>query len=107
MSDRRRELLKRNESLVGVGRDRRTRKPEVDGEPHSTDDTRATGGGCRGEAGHPGTFASVSAVKQVVLRGGHPAVVDIPAPSPEPGRLVVANAASVISSGTERSAVAT
>jgi predicted dehydrogenase/threonine dehydrogenase-like Zn-dependent dehydrogenase len=44
-------------------------------------------------------------VKQVVLRGGRPTLVDIPAPSPEPGRLLVANAASLISSGTERSAV--
>ena len=44
-------------------------------------------------------------MKQVVLRGGQPQLVDIPAPSPEPGRLLVANAASVISSGTERSAV--
>jgi predicted dehydrogenase len=52
-----------------------------------------------------GAFASVPRVKQVVLRGGRAALVDIPAPSPEPGRLLVATGASVISSGTERSAV--
>src|SRR3954470_6952505 len=46
-------------------------------------------------------------MKQVVLRGGAPHVADVPAPSPEPGRVLIANAASVISSGTERSAVAT
>ena len=45
-------------------------------------------------------------MKQVVLRGGEPIVVDQPAPSPVPGRVLVATAASVISSGTERSAVA-
>jgi predicted dehydrogenase/threonine dehydrogenase-like Zn-dependent dehydrogenase len=44
-------------------------------------------------------------VKQVVLRGGAPAVVDVPAPSPMSGRVLVANAASVISSGTERASV--
>jgi predicted dehydrogenase/threonine dehydrogenase-like Zn-dependent dehydrogenase len=46
-------------------------------------------------------------VKQVVLRNGQPFVADTPAPSPERGRLLVANRASVISSGTERSAVST
>ena len=45
-------------------------------------------------------------MKQVVLRGGEPAVVEVPSPSPAPGRVLVANAASVISSGTERSSVA-
>lgn len=45
-------------------------------------------------------------VKQVVLRGGAPQTVDFPAPSPSPGRVLVANVASVISSGTERTAVA-
>jgi predicted dehydrogenase/threonine dehydrogenase-like Zn-dependent dehydrogenase len=44
-------------------------------------------------------------MKQVVLRGGQPLVADVPAPSPQPGRVLVANAASVISSGTERAAV--
>ena len=44
-------------------------------------------------------------VKQVVLRGGSLEVVDVPAPSPEPGRVLVANLASVISSGTERASV--
>lgn len=44
-------------------------------------------------------------MKQVVLRGGAPTVADVPAPSPEPGRVLVANAASVISSGTERASV--
>lgn len=44
-------------------------------------------------------------MKQVVLRSGQPLVADVPPPSPRPGRLLVANAASVISSGTERAAV--
>jgi predicted dehydrogenase/threonine dehydrogenase-like Zn-dependent dehydrogenase len=44
-------------------------------------------------------------MKQVVLRGGHPLVAEVPAPSPQPGRVLVANVASVISSGTERAAV--
>jgi predicted dehydrogenase/threonine dehydrogenase-like Zn-dependent dehydrogenase len=43
-------------------------------------------------------------MKQVVLRNGQPLVAQVPAPSPQPGRLLVANAASVISSGTERAA---
>lgn len=46
-------------------------------------------------------------MKQVVLRNGQTTIADVPAPMPEPGRVLVANAASVISSGTERSAVAT
>src|SRR5918999_3765581 len=45
-------------------------------------------------------------MKQVVLRGGQPTVAEHPAPSPGAGSVLVANAASVISSGTERSAVA-
>src|SRR3954451_12025938 len=44
-------------------------------------------------------------MKQVVLRGGAPHVADVPAPSPERGRVLIANAASVISSGTERASV--
>ena len=40
------------------------------------------------------------------MRAGVPQVADVPAPSPAPGRVLVANAASVISSGTERTAVA-
>jgi predicted dehydrogenase len=44
-------------------------------------------------------------MKQVVLRGGAPTVADVPAPSPAPGHLLVANAASLISSGTERAGV--
>jgi threonine dehydrogenase-like Zn-dependent dehydrogenase len=44
-------------------------------------------------------------MKQVVLRNGAAHTADIPAPSPEPGRVLIANAASVISSGTERSAI--
>ena len=44
-------------------------------------------------------------MKQVVLRAGAPTVAEVPAPSPEPGRVLVANAASVISSGTERASV--
>ncbi len=44
-------------------------------------------------------------MKQVVLRGGQPLVAEVPAPSPHPGRVLVANAASVISSGTERAAI--
>jgi polar amino acid transport system substrate-binding protein len=43
-------------------------------------------------------------MKQVVLRNGQPLVAEVPAPSPQRGRLLVANAASVISSGTERAA---
>jgi len=45
-------------------------------------------------------------VKQVVLRGGKTQVVDVPEPAPTPGFVLVANAASAISSGTERSVVA-
>jgi predicted dehydrogenase/threonine dehydrogenase-like Zn-dependent dehydrogenase len=45
-------------------------------------------------------------VKQVVLRGGKTQVVDVPEPVPVPGFVLVANAASAISSGTERSVVA-
>ena len=44
-------------------------------------------------------------MKQVVLRGGAPTVADVPAPSPAPGHVLVANAASLISSGTERAGV--
>lgn len=44
-------------------------------------------------------------MKQVVLRNGGPVVADVPAPSPQSGRVLVVNAASVISSGTERAAV--
>lgn len=44
-------------------------------------------------------------MKQVVLSGGAPKVVQMPAPSPESGRVLVALCASVISSGTERAAV--
>jgi predicted dehydrogenase/threonine dehydrogenase-like Zn-dependent dehydrogenase len=54
------------------------------------------------------TFApdTLNRVKQVVLRGGKTQVVDVPEPSPAPGFVLVANAASAISSGTERSVVA-
>lgn len=45
-------------------------------------------------------------MKQVVLRDGQPLVVDAPAPARRSGSVLVANAASVISSGTERAAVA-
>jgi predicted dehydrogenase/threonine dehydrogenase-like Zn-dependent dehydrogenase len=45
-------------------------------------------------------------VKQVVLRGGKTQVVDTPEPAPAPGSVLVANATSAISSGTERSTVA-
>jgi predicted dehydrogenase/threonine dehydrogenase-like Zn-dependent dehydrogenase len=44
-------------------------------------------------------------MKQVVLRNGEPLVSQVPAPSPQPGRVLIANAASVISSGTERAAI--
>jgi predicted dehydrogenase/threonine dehydrogenase-like Zn-dependent dehydrogenase len=44
-------------------------------------------------------------MKQVVLRNGQPLVTEVPAPSPQAGRVLVANAASVISSGTERAAI--
>jgi predicted dehydrogenase/threonine dehydrogenase-like Zn-dependent dehydrogenase len=45
-------------------------------------------------------------VKQVVLRGGKTQVVEVPEPAPIPGSVLVENAASAISSGTERSVVA-
>jgi predicted dehydrogenase/threonine dehydrogenase-like Zn-dependent dehydrogenase len=45
-------------------------------------------------------------VKQVVLRGGKTQVVDVPEPAPAPGSVLVASSASAISSGTERSVVA-
>ena len=44
-------------------------------------------------------------MKQVVLRAGAPHVAEVPAPTPERGRVLIANAASVISSGTERASV--
>ncbi len=44
-------------------------------------------------------------MKQIVLRNGEPLLAEIPAPSPRPGHVLVANVASVISSGTERAAV--
>jgi predicted dehydrogenase/threonine dehydrogenase-like Zn-dependent dehydrogenase len=44
-------------------------------------------------------------MNQVVLRNGQPAIAEVPAPSPQPGFVLIANGASVISSGTERSAV--
>ncbi|HSZ15143.1 MAG TPA: bi-domain-containing oxidoreductase [Solirubrobacteraceae bacterium] len=44
-------------------------------------------------------------MRQVVLRNGQPLVAEVPAPSSERGRVLVANVASVISSGTERAAV--
>jgi predicted dehydrogenase/threonine dehydrogenase-like Zn-dependent dehydrogenase len=46
-------------------------------------------------------------VKQIVLRDGQPQVVDVPAPSPQPGSALVNVRVSVISSGTERQAVST
>jgi len=45
-------------------------------------------------------------VKQVLLRGGQTQVVDVPEPAPAPGSVLVASSASAISSGTERSVVA-
>jgi predicted dehydrogenase/threonine dehydrogenase-like Zn-dependent dehydrogenase len=44
-------------------------------------------------------------MKQVVLRNGQPVVAEVPAPSAQPGYVLVANDTSVISSGTERAAV--
>src|ERR1700684_3171736 len=44
-------------------------------------------------------------MKQIVLRNGQPLVAEVPAPMPRPGRVLVANLASVISSGTERAAI--
>ncbi|HET8756517.1 MAG TPA: hypothetical protein VFM58_10925, partial [Solirubrobacteraceae bacterium] len=44
-------------------------------------------------------------MNQVVLRNGQPTVAEVPAPSPQSGFVLIANRASVISSGTERSAV--
>jgi predicted dehydrogenase/threonine dehydrogenase-like Zn-dependent dehydrogenase len=52
-----------------------------------------------------GVWLTCRAMKQVVLRGGQPIVADHPAPGPQPGSVLVANAASVISSGTERTAM--
>ena len=40
------------------------------------------------------------------MRGGKTQVVDVPEPAASPGSVLVANAASAISSGTERSVVA-
>ena len=40
------------------------------------------------------------------MRGGKTQVVEVPEPAPSPGSVLVANAASAISSGTERSVVA-
>ncbi|MBA2581430.1 MAG: zinc-binding alcohol dehydrogenase, partial [Thermoleophilaceae bacterium] len=45
-------------------------------------------------------------MKQVVLRNGQAHVAEVPAPGPAPGHVLVANAASVISSGTERAGLA-
>jgi predicted dehydrogenase/threonine dehydrogenase-like Zn-dependent dehydrogenase len=45
-------------------------------------------------------------MKQLVLRGGKTQVVEVPEPAPSPGSVLVANGASAISSGTERSVVA-
>jgi predicted dehydrogenase/threonine dehydrogenase-like Zn-dependent dehydrogenase len=45
-------------------------------------------------------------VKQVVLRGGKTQVVEVPEPAATAGSVLVANGASAISSGTERSVVA-
>ena len=44
-------------------------------------------------------------MKQVALRGGQIEVLEVAAPSPAPGRILVGNAASVISTGTERASV--
>ena len=52
-----------------------------------------------------GVWLTCRAMKQVVLRGGQPLVADHPAPRPQPGHVLVGNEASVISSGTERTAV--
>jgi predicted dehydrogenase/threonine dehydrogenase-like Zn-dependent dehydrogenase len=46
-------------------------------------------------------------MNQVVLRNGQPTVAEVPAPSPQRGFVLIGNAASVISSGTERGAVST
>ncbi len=45
-------------------------------------------------------------MRQVILRAGRVQLADLPAPAPAPGRVLVGNAASVISSGTERVATA-
>src|SRR5437764_11240737 len=45
-------------------------------------------------------------MKQLVLRAGTPQIVEAPAPGPQAGHVLVATLASVISSGTERAAVA-
>src|SRR5438132_1555514 len=44
-------------------------------------------------------------MKQVTLRGGQIEVLEVAAPSPSPGRVLVATEASVISTGTERASV--
>jgi predicted dehydrogenase/threonine dehydrogenase-like Zn-dependent dehydrogenase len=51
------------------------------------------------------TLGSLRDMKQVVLRSGAALVADVPAPCPAAGYVLVANAASVISSGTERAGV--
>jgi predicted dehydrogenase/threonine dehydrogenase-like Zn-dependent dehydrogenase len=45
-------------------------------------------------------------MKQLVLRAGIPQIVEVPAPGRQAGHVLVASVASVISSGTERAAVA-
>jgi predicted dehydrogenase/threonine dehydrogenase-like Zn-dependent dehydrogenase len=45
-------------------------------------------------------------MRQIVLRAGKIQLVDLAPPSPTTGRVLVGNAASVISSGTERAAIA-
>jgi predicted dehydrogenase/threonine dehydrogenase-like Zn-dependent dehydrogenase len=50
---------------------------------------------------------NLRSVKQVVLRGGKTQIVDVPEPAPAAGSVLVANAFSAISSGTERSLVST
>src|SRR5262245_36582260 len=45
-------------------------------------------------------------MRQVVLRNGRPVIAEAPAPAPAPGFVLVANEASVISSGTERATMA-
>lgn len=58
-------------------------------------------------ADHEGLYHYTDPMKQILqnTRSGEISVEEVPAPTLQPGRVLVRNAASVISSGTERSAV--
>ena len=76
--------------------------------PRADDREHSAAGGHAARIVAAAAFApdTLTSVKQVVLRGGKTQVVEVPEPAPSPGSVLVANAASAISSGTERSVVA-